>query len=365
MKTMKCLQCVTKHLAAALSYGKEIMGNHGQGEDLDHRIDMQGELANAEHHLAVLDEKKLRRTISTLRHKMEASNFAIDEHDLELIRKAWLLLQANNTATPQSSTKSGCKSCGKKSTTTVTDGTSVSDGAPPLLDGKTIAITCTGDRPEQFAICLMLMQKQTVKPDKWLIVDDGTIPLDTANLSDYAEYIRREPQANEPNHTLALNLKQAVKNLSFNDKVIFIEDDDYYPADWIERCTDALLEVDLAGCDSRYYQLSENRYKRIVEKKSVLANTALTGFAITYLSSILNNLNWDVDMRLWRGYGGSKNNKILEADGKLHPVGLKMWNTGRPGLTRSWSKREDFYEDPDRAKLKEWLGSDYALYENY
>jgi hypothetical protein len=361
MKTMKCLQCVTKHLAAALSYGKEIMGNHGQGEDLDHRIDMQGELANAEHHLAVLNEQKLRRTISTLRHKMEASNFAIDEHDLELIRKAWLLLQGNNAASPDSSAKTGCKSCGKKSTTTV----SISDGAPPLLDGNTIAITCTGDRPEQFVICLELMKKQTVKPDKWIIVDDGATPLTTEKLPDYAEYIRRSPQANDPKHTLALNLKQAVKQLSSKDKVIFIEDDDYYPADWIERCVDALLEVDLAGCDSRYYQLSENRYKRIVEKKSVLANTAITGFAITYLGSSLNNLNWDVDMRLWRGYGGRKNNKILEADDKRHPVGLKMWMTGRPGMTRSWTKRDDFYEDPDRAKLMEWLGDDFTLYKNY
>ncbi len=295
---MKCWLCVRKHLAAAMSYGKEVMTGHGKGADLDHRPDLQGELVNAEHHLTMLGDNVFRQTVANIRGKLEQNALAVDFRDVEYIRKLWHLAEAKDkgtTAAPTTSGNSKCKSCGKNSNV------SFADGAPPLLDGQTVAITCTGDRPEQFAICLELMKKQTLKPDKWLIVDDGNTPLNPEKLPDYAEYIRREPQKKDPEHTLALNLKQAVKDLSFKDKVVFIEDDDYYPSDWIERCVNALLAVDLAGCDSRYYQLSENRYKQIVEKKSVLANTALTRFAITYLASSLNNLNWDVDMRLWRG----------------------------------------------------------------
>jgi hypothetical protein len=51
MKNMVCYECVLKHLAAALSYGKEIISGHGQGAELDHRIDFLGEITNAEHHL--------------------------------------------------------------------------------------------------------------------------------------------------------------------------------------------------------------------------------------------------------------------------------------------------------------------------
>jgi len=42
MKDMKCIECVLKHLATALSFGKEIMSGHSIGNELDHRIDFLG-----------------------------------------------------------------------------------------------------------------------------------------------------------------------------------------------------------------------------------------------------------------------------------------------------------------------------------
>jgi hypothetical protein len=77
---------------------------------------------------------------------------------------------------------------------------------------------------------------------------------------------------------------------------------------------------------------------------------------------ITNNNAWDVDMRLWKTFTGNKDNKILEAKDGLHPVGLKMWKTGRPGQTKSWNPREDFIDDPDSSKLKEWIADDIVFY---
>lgn len=37
MDSMKCWDCALKHLAGALSYGKEILTGHAKGAELDHR----------------------------------------------------------------------------------------------------------------------------------------------------------------------------------------------------------------------------------------------------------------------------------------------------------------------------------------
>lgn len=88
MENMVCYECVLKHLAAALSYGKEIMSGHGQGADLDHRIDFLGEITNAEHHLQLIDIN-LFNQISVYRKQLQSKKIQIDQNDLEFIRKLY------------------------------------------------------------------------------------------------------------------------------------------------------------------------------------------------------------------------------------------------------------------------------------
>ena len=360
MKNMKCKNCALKHIAAAISYGKEIMSGHTKGAELDHRPDFLGELVNAEHHLKLLDARGY-NIIINLRRKLQKLDHIPSMADIEYLRHIWLLTDKLETTEGNKTQSRPCGPC-KGAKKIVTTPTETADGAPPLL-GPLVAITCTGDRPEQFAICHQLMTRQNLKPDMWIIVDDGKESLQKDGLPEYAHYIRRTPLANDPAHTLVPNLKIALRYVQPNARVVFIEDDDFYPADWLERASDALLAVDLAGCDSRYYQLGENRWKIFAEEKSVLANTALKGRALRTLRQVIARNNaWDVDMRLWKTFTGKKDNKILEVKNKLHPVGLKMWKTGRPGQTKSWKSRENFIDDPDRTKLKEWAGNDIAFY---
>ena len=70
MKDMKCYDCVLKHLAAALSYAKEIRAGHDRNAELDHRPDLLGELVNAEHHLELLDPA-LCQSAAELRKKLQ------------------------------------------------------------------------------------------------------------------------------------------------------------------------------------------------------------------------------------------------------------------------------------------------------
>lgn len=39
MNNQKCFECAYKHLAAALSYGKEIIGGYDAKNELNHEID--------------------------------------------------------------------------------------------------------------------------------------------------------------------------------------------------------------------------------------------------------------------------------------------------------------------------------------
>lgn len=92
MDSMQCYTCVQKHLANALSYGKEILSGHTQGADLDHRIDFLGELGNAEHHLELID-RELFLTISQFRKDIQEKNNKPDFSDLETIRKLFLAVE--------------------------------------------------------------------------------------------------------------------------------------------------------------------------------------------------------------------------------------------------------------------------------
>lgn len=85
MTDMKCEECVLKHLAAALSFGKEILSGHDENNELDHRIDFLGEVANAEQHLELIDQN-LFNDISIFRKNIQSKDVNVDGEDLMFIR---------------------------------------------------------------------------------------------------------------------------------------------------------------------------------------------------------------------------------------------------------------------------------------
>lgn len=85
---MICYQCVLKHLAGALSYGKEIISGHTLGASLDHRIDFLGEIINSEHHLELMDIN-LYNQISNYRKELQSRKILINANDLEFIRNCY------------------------------------------------------------------------------------------------------------------------------------------------------------------------------------------------------------------------------------------------------------------------------------
>ena len=92
MQSMKCFQCALKHTATALSFGKEILSGHGEGADLDHRIDFLGELTNLEQHLKLLDEN-LSIQVKNYRQMMQAKKIAVSEQDLQYLRQLYVKIE--------------------------------------------------------------------------------------------------------------------------------------------------------------------------------------------------------------------------------------------------------------------------------
>jgi len=218
------------------------------------------------------------------------------------------------------------------------------------------AITATGDRKESFALCQKWMLRQTLQPDQWIVIDDGFEPL---NITPEMFYLNRKKQANEPEFTLLLNLKEAL-TLVRGDKIIFFEDDEYYNKDYIKIMSEKLDIYDLVGIgESKYYHLSGKYFQHPNQNNASLAQT---GFNIPVLEPFLDlfNGNQYVDMRLWKS-NQFKKHVFFDREKSLY-CGMKGM-TGRKGI--GWAHNENdgrFKDDIDYEILKRWIPEDYKIY---
>src|SRR5687767_12331328 len=91
-------------------------------------------------------------------------------------------------------------------------------------------LTATRGRPEAFRLCERWAERQTFAGHiQWIVVDDGQRP---TMCTMGQQYVRREPSLSR-GCTLADNLLAAIPLIE-SDKIVFIEDDDWYAADYVE-----------------------------------------------------------------------------------------------------------------------------------
>lgn len=87
--SMDCVACFRKHVAAALSFAKEVMGGHGEGSPLDHRVDLAGEIGNAEQHAREMTVPGYAAALRELRHGLEGRRWMAGADDIVVLRKLW------------------------------------------------------------------------------------------------------------------------------------------------------------------------------------------------------------------------------------------------------------------------------------
>ena len=247
-----------------------------------------------------------------------------------------------------------------------------------MKNDRITVITCTGDRPLVFALCKRWMEKQKRRADQWIVVDDGKVPL---TPSQGMEYIRREPKADDPKHTMLLNLREAIPRIT-GDKVIIIEDDEYYAPGYVEEMSRRLDKYEIVGiCRSKYYHFASGHYSRYTNMDH--ASLAQTCFRASFLSDLMALMKGDVfiDMRIWRLVGktdalrwgepdckapdrevGGGRGLLFDDDGRNLYVAMKAM-PGRVGSSSGHQLHRDYVPDtPARDMLKKWTADAYLYY---
>lgn len=232
-------------------------------------------------------------------------------------------------------------------------------------------ITPTRDRHHIFNEIITCINNQTVKPDKWIIVDDGTKPLsdDILSLSNVQiDYIRMPiPDPNIKTHTI--NARAGLHRVS-EGSVFIIDDDDYYAPTYIEKMSHALTTYDIVGptieCD---YSLIKNAGYNTFNRTNFASNHH-TAFNCSILDSIHNIIdNTDnpcMDKLVWRWATSDPSVKSgLVEFSPFICVSLKSW----PGVHNGYVKnhRRSFLgkHDDDLKYFNYLLGSDAIRYSRY
>lgn len=239
------------------------------------------------------------------------------------------------------------------------------------------AITPTGDRPLALLMCQQWMERQTMPPDQWIVVDDGKEPYRPGVCG----YIRRRPQPDDPKHTLNINMLEALRHVK-GDKIIIIEDDEYYAPGYIEEMSRRLDTYALVGIGwSKYYHLPSRGYARHANiAHASWAQTAFRAEMIPLVAGTVGQVNQDyMDVRVWRACGGgivagrdktgwcrAVGDRACVFDDGDTPLYVGMKGLlGRPGI--GIGHRAQTYKtfDTDGSILKSWIpdAQDRAVYE--
>jgi hypothetical protein len=232
-------------------------------------------------------------------------------------------------------------------------------------------VTCTGDRPKPFSLCVEYMARQSRKPDQWVIVDDGAVPLghEARQLERHCgigevQIVRRLPRPDDPAHTLSVNLLAALDRVA-NERVVFVEDDDWYGREHVALVEDGLRSHELFGFQGIvYYHVGRRCHRRIGETMphSSLCQTGMTADAFPVLRKICSNDRGArecgfIDLRLWREFQGAK----WLSDNAGTVVGIKGL-PGRIGLTSGWRNVNSYTHDPSMKFLESLIGPDVENY---
>jgi hypothetical protein len=221
-------------------------------------------------------------------------------------------------------------------------------------------LTTTGARPEAFKLCQQWMSRQTYSgPVHWIIVDDGEVPQEISIKKDNwtIEVIRPTPYWKVGDNTQARNLTVGLEVISDKDRLVIIEDDDWYAADWLTTVDEYLDKADLVGeSNALYYNIKTLRYAYMQNfAHASLCATGLKGKALTALKEAVKEKNKFIDLDLWK----QELKKYLFTGDRV--IGIK----GLPGRQGIGSGHKDTFArtvDHNYKLLKQKIGQDYIFY---
>lgn len=219
-------------------------------------------------------------------------------------------------------------------------------------------ITCTGGRPEAFRLCEMWMADQTYKRKlQWIVVDD-VYPPTFVNL--FQQKIT-PPTFWDGQHTLSRNLRLALKEVK-EDKILFIEDDDFYSPAYVARMVEELDFHNLVGeAPARYYNVATTQHLRLSNKSHAsLCQTGMRTELMERFLQVCTDSRKFIDIDFWNGVLANK--IILPTE---NSVGIKGM-PGRYGIGVGHHPPPHWAVDKDGSILESWVGKAAAkIYMSY
>lgn len=185
-------------------------------------------------------------------------------------------------------------------------------------------VTPTSGRPEAFALLEQWVAAQDyAHPFEWIVASD-----DTAGYTFHHRQVVIHTTPVRDQHSLCTNLRAGLA-ACHGDKIVILEDDDYYAPHYLTTMADWLDEFPLVGsAPAIYYHVGTNRYRRM--QSQTHASLAQTGITLAVYHDLMSHARGRspfVDLALWRGWSGPR--KLLPSGG-LH-VSIKGM-PGKPGI---------------------------------
>ncbi len=228
-------------------------------------------------------------------------------------------------------------------------------------------ITCTGHRSEAFNLCHSYMRRQTYKgPLQWIVVSDQYSPEQISvmrpsypEMELYAGPVKWKINFN----TQRFNMSEALSHVK-GDKILVIEDDEYYKPTYIEEMSKLLDVVPVAGeGNAKYFHLGVPGFKEMNNyRHASLCQTGLRKEMLPYLERAVDSGELYFDIHFWKAVDAAKVPSAILAEKNLC-IGIK----GMPGRENlgAGKRLRDYQLDPNLVKLKEWLGADADNYLPY
>jgi hypothetical protein len=228
-------------------------------------------------------------------------------------------------------------------------------------------VTPTRNRAMTMGLLARWMRQQTMKPDMWVIVDDGDEQIKFE--PPMTHLIKRTRGDNEPTHSLCLNLRQALPYM-LADKIFICEDDEYYAPTYIEEMAKRLDQAPAVGIGhSKYYHLGlRSPYVHENMQHASLAQTSFRSELIgEFIRSLADPKDNFVDIKFWRMV---RARGIVWRDGDHYDgaagaqyVGMKGM-PGNPGIGFGHKAMPQYLQDPGLEWLRRWIRpEDFQVYE--
>ncbi len=215
-------------------------------------------------------------------------------------------------------------------------------------------ITPTGDRSFALRRTEQYIERQTYSGNlQWIIVDDGN-EVFSPRLSSI-QYIKLKYPGDKV-RSFIKNVSTALKHIKYN-KVLIIEDDDWYDRKYLALYASRLENYELVGEQVRYYNVKHKCYRIFNNTKhSSFCQTGLQAKLLPNLYQALLTQNPFIDRRLW----AKKCKKFIWED-IAHCVGIKGL-PGRNGIGVGHRPGNLFKQDNNFEELERWIGTEDSLW---